>query len=215
MQENQFTHNFWNEKFSILNKINSSVPNTADSKEDFVRKIEEISKKEEATSFTSILTTSGSVRLSIGMNLGVKINFCLEIAAEPVGKKALMQGAYLELNILHENSKEFLTNTFLPFLPYTSIEELLKMLKVIHKDYAKKILEVKKQAKLDQMTVGLIKSSLTKKFKDSRFDWELSDVDNGNYLIRIKDGEEIVHNLIVNENDCVEKIMRMDLSDFD
>ena len=149
------------------------------------------------------------------MNLGVKINFCLEIAAEPVGKKALMKGAYLELNILHENSKEFLTNTFLPFLPYTSIEELLKMLKVIHKDYAKKILEVKKQAKLDQMTVGLIKSSLTKKFKDSRFDWELSDVDNGNYLIRIKDGEEIVHNLIVNENDCVEKIMRMDLSDFD
>ena len=215
MQENQFTHNFWNEKFSILNKINSSVPNTADSKEDFVRKIEEISKKEEATSFTSNLTTSGSVRLSIGMNLGVKINFCLEIAAEPVGKKALMKGAYLELNILHENSKEFLTNTFLPFLPYTSIEELLKMLKVIHKDYAKKILEVKKQAKLDQMTVGLIKSSLTKKFKDYRFDWELSDVDNGNYLIRIKDGEEIVHNLIVNENDCVEKIMRMDLSDFD
>lgn len=215
MQENQFTHNFWNEKFSILNQINSSVPNTADSKEDFVRKIEEISKKEEATSFTSNLTTSGSVRLSIGMNLGVKINFCLEIAAEPVGKKALMKGAYLELNILHENSKEFLTNTFLPFLPYTSIEELLKMLKVIHKDYAKKILEVKKQAKLDQMTVGLIKSSLTKKFKDSRFDWELSDVDNGNYFIRIKDGEEIVHNLIVNENDCVEKIMRMDLSDFD
>lgn len=215
MQENQFTHNFWNEKFSILNQINSSVPNTADSKEDFVRKIEEISKKEEATSFTSNLTPSGTVRLSIGMNLGVKINFCLEIAAEPVGKKALMKGAYLELNILHENSKEFLTNTFLPFLPYTSIEELLKMLKVIHKDYAKKILEVKKQAKLDQMTIGLIKSSLTKKFKDSRFDWELSDVDNGNYLIRIKDGEEIVHNLIVNENDCVEKIMRMDLSDFD
>lgn len=215
MQENQFTHNFWNEKFSILNQINSSVPNTADSKEDFVRKIEEISKKEEATSFTSNLTTSGSVRLSIGMNLGVKINFCLEIAAEPVGKKALMKGAYLELNILHENSKEFLTNTFLPFLPYTSIEELLKMLKVIHKDYAKKILEVKKQAKLDQMTVGLIKSSLTKKFKDSRFDWELSDVDNGNYLIRLKDGEEIVYNLIVNENDCAEKIMRMDLSDFD
>lgn len=215
MQENQFTHNFWNEKFSILNQINSSVPNTADSKEDFVRKIEEISKKEEATSFTSNLTPSGTVRLSIGMNLGVKINFCLEIAAEPVGKKALMKGAYLELNILHENSKEFLTNTFLPFLPYTSIEELLKMLKVIHKDYAKKILEVKKQAKLDQMTVGLIKSLLTKKFGDSRFDWELSDVDNGNYLIRIKDGEEIVHNLIVNENDCVEKIMRMDLSDFD
>ena len=215
MQENQFTHNFWNEKFSILNQINSSVPNTADSKEDFVRKIEEISKKEEATSFTSNLTTSGSVRLSIGMNLGVKINFCLEIAAEPVGKKALMKGAYLELNILHENNKEFLTNTFLPFLPYTSIEELLKMLKVIHKDYAKKILEVKKQAKLDQMTVGLIKSSLTKKFKDSRFDWELSDVDNRNYLIRIKDGEEIVYNLIVNENDCTEKIMRMDLSDFD
>lgn len=215
MQENQFTHNFWNEKFSILNKINSSVPNTADSKEDFVRKIEEISKKEEATSFTSNLTTSGSVRLSIGMNLGVKINFCLEIAAEPVGKKALMKGAYLELNILHENSKEFLTNTFLPFLPYTSIEELLKMLKVIHKDYAKKILEVKKQAKLDQMTVGLIKSSLTKKFKDSRFDWELSDSGDGNYLIRIKDGEEIVQNLLVNENDCVEKIMRMDLSDFD
>ena len=215
MQENQFTHNFWNEKFSILNQINSSVPNTADSKEDFVRKIEEISKKEEATSFTSNLTTSGSVRLSIGMNLGVKINFCLEIAAEPVGKKALMKGAYLELNILHENNKEFLTNTFMPFLPYTSIEELLKMLKVIHKDYAKKILEVKKQAKLDQMTVGLIKSSLTKKFKDSRFDWELSDVDNGNYLIRIKDGEEIVYNLIVNENDCAEKIMRMDLSDFD
>lgn len=215
MQENQFTHNFWNEKFSILNKINSSVPNTADSKEDFVRKIEEISKKEEATSFTSNLTTSGSVRLSIGMNLGVKINFCLEIAAEPVGKKALMKGAYLELNILHENSKEFLTNTFLPFLPYTSIEELLKMLKVIHKDYAKKVLEVKKQAKLDQMTVGLIKSSLTKKFKDSRFDWELSDSGDGNYLIRIKDGEEIVQNLLVNENDCVEKIMRMDLSDFD
>lgn len=215
MQENQFTHNFWNEKFSILNQINSSVPNTADSKEDFVRKIEEISKKEEATSFTSNLTTSGSVRLSIGMNLGVKINFCLEIAAEPVGKKALMKGTYLELNILHENNKEFLTNTFLPFLPYTSIEELLKMLKVIHKDYAKKILEVKKQAKLDQMTVGLIKSSLTKKFKDSRFDWELSDVDNRNYLIRIKDGEEIVYNLIVNENDCAEKIMRMDLSDFD
>lgn len=215
MQENQFTHNFWNEKFSILNQINSSVQNTADSKEDFVRKIEEISKKEGATSFASNLTPSGTVRLSIGMNLGVKINFCLEIAAEPVGKKALMKGAYLELNILHENSKEFLTNTFLPFLPYTSIEELLKMLKVIHKDYAKKILEVKKQAKLDQMTVGLIKSSLTKKFKDSRFDWELSNVDNGNYLIRIKDGEEIVHNLIVNENDCVEKIMRMDLSDFD
>lgn len=215
MQENQFTHNFWNEKFSILNKINSSVPNTADSKEDFVRKIEEISKKEGATSSASNLTPSGTVRLSIGMNLGVKINFCLEIAAEPVGKKALMKGAYLELNILHENSKEFLTNTFLPFLPYTSIEELLKMLKVIHKDYAKKILEVKKQAKLDQMTVGLIKSSLTKKFKDSRFDWELSDVDNGNYLIRIKDGEKIVHNLIVNENDCVEIIMGMDLSDFD
>ncbi|MBR1536186.1 MAG: hypothetical protein IJ630_04560 [Treponema sp.] len=215
MQENQFTHNFWNEKFSILNQINSSVQNTADSKEDFVRKIEEISKKEGATSYASNLTPSGTVRLSIGMNLGVKINFCLEIAAEPVGKKALMKGAYLELNILHENSKEFLTNTFLPFLPYTSIEELLKMLKVIHKDYAKKILEVKKQAKLDQMTVGLIKSSLTKKFKDSRFDWELSDVDNGNYLIRIKDGTEIVQNLIVNENDCVEKIMRMDLSDFD
>ena len=215
MQENKFTHNFWNEKFSILNKINSSVPNTADSKEDFVRKIEEISKKEGATSFASNLTPSGTVRLSIGMNLGVKINFCLEIAAEPVGKKALMKGAYLELNILHENSKEFLTNTFLPFLPYTSIEELLKMLKVIHKDYAKKILEVKKQAKLDQMTVGLIKSSLTKKFKDSRFDWELSDIDNGYYLIRIKDGEEIVHNLIVNETDCVENIMRMDLSDFD
>lgn len=215
MQENQFTHNFWNEKFSILNQINSSVPNTADSKEDFVRKIEEISKKEEATSFTSNLTPSGTVRLSIGMNLGVKINFCLEIAAEPVGKKALMKGAYLELNILHENSKEFLTNTFLPFLPYTSIEELLKMLKVIHKDYAKKILEVKKQAKLDQMTVGLIKSLLTKKFRGSRFDWELSDSGDGNYLIRIKDGTEIVHNLIVNENDCVEKIMRMDLSDFD
>ena len=112
MQENQFAHNFWNEKFSILNQINSSVQNTADSKEDFVRKIEEISKKEGATFFTSNLTPSGTVRLSIGMNLGVKINFCLEIAAEPVGKKALMKGAYLELNILHENSKEFLTKHF-------------------------------------------------------------------------------------------------------
>ena len=59
---------------------------------------------------------------------------------------------------------------------------------------------------MDQMTVGLIKSLLTKKFRNSRFDWELSDIDNGNYLIRIKDGTEILHNLVVNESDCAEKL---------
>ena len=211
MTEYQFTHDFWNDKFSDLNKINNTVQNVSDSKDAFAKKIEEISKNHNATSFACNFTPSGSVRISIGLNLGIGMNFALEIAADPMGKKAQMKGAYLELNILHENCKEFLSNTFLPFLPYTAIEELLNQLENIQKEYSKKLLEVKKQAKLNQMSAALIKSLLTKKLQKTRFEWKLSENGDGSFLVRIKDREETVETLVVTENNCMEKIMGLDL----
>jgi len=210
MTETEFTRQFWNDKFAELNKINQEMPDVAETLEDFISQLDDISIEYNVSAFGYDEREKGmpGVRASMEVDLGPGKNFLIDINADAkLDNNTRVKSTYMELSLLHENGKEFLTNTFFPFLPYTVLQNLLETMANLEQEYSTALLNFRKAQKLNQITIATIKGLLKVRFENTRFDWYINEFSTGNYVITLSENGKEISRIIVDDDNCTQKIL--------
>jgi len=208
--EAEYIRRYWNDKFAELQKLNGEMPDVAETCDDFISRLDDISIENEVTSFgyTEIPGSIPGVRATIEVRLSETRDFIIDINGDArYDHNTKIKVTYVELSLQHQNAKEFLTNCFFQRLPYTVIDKLIKTLKNLDEDFNERLLEFRKQQKLVQLNIATIKSLLTEKFKGSPYTWDINGFSSDSILITLYDSGVEVSRLVVNEEDYLMKIL--------
>lgn len=211
--EEDFTRYFWNDVFNKLNDHNRTMPDVAETPENFINRLDSISVEKEVASFGFSEHLKGAmrdVRASMTVDYGSGKRFLINITADVrFEKNTKIKIVYVELSRLHQNGKEFMTNLFFQKLPYVELEMLLDTLRECDSKFDAALMEFRKEQKLIQLTVATIKSLLSEKFKNTRYEWEISDFGSGadiSFVITLKENNEQISRLIVDKSNLIQKI---------
>ena len=211
--EEKFIRSFWNNLFIELNEHNRTMPDVAENPEDFINRLDQIAVEKEVSSFgidENFEVKNGSVKAVMTISESSR-NFHIYINADiRFEKNTKVKVVYVELSELHQNNKEFLTNIFFQKLPYTELEMLIDTLKDCNNKFTSALMEFRKIQKMIQLTVATIKSLLSEKFKNTRYEWEISDFGSGrdiSFLITLKENAEEISKLTVDKTNLVQKII--------
>lgn len=211
--EDSFVRDFWNGIFRELNAHNDKMPDVAETAEQFIKQLDDIAIEKEVSGFgyEEFPGAIGSVRATMTVNYGPGKHFQIDIRADKrFEKNTKIKIVYVELSRLHQNNKEFLTNIFFQKLPYSELKMLLDSLRQSDEKFDAALLEFRKLQKMTQLTAATIKSLLTEKFKNTDYEWKISDIGeaqkNTFVISLLKDNEEISR-LVVDKTNLIQKIM--------
>lgn len=199
--EEEFIRYFWNDKLVKLQELNKKFPLSWEPHDKFLYHLDELAIKNSVSSFGFNNDESGAV-YNVTLGNGKKYELKVQLGST-------FPNYYIELNLLHENRSEFLTNIFYARLPYTVIDKILKTMNNIDGEYEQKLILYRKEKKLEQLTVGTIKSLLAEKFKNTNYDWEIRDFVNESdvsFVITLFENEYEVSQLIVNKSNLIQRI---------
>ncbi len=204
INENNFSRHYWNSVLADLTKKNISFQNLSVSAEEVISRFDNLAIDNHTTNF-GYNDFLGSLKFEIGIKYSIDLNFTILIRMEPVKQK--YRGAYLEINLVHTNGETLLANTYLPCLPFNTVDELIKKLPYICINYHKELLNFRKKKKKHELHFSLIKSMLMIKFKSSSLKWKIIDFDNENdFKIIVTQGDKEIWSDFVTDKDCIEKI---------
>lgn len=211
--EDFFIRYFWNNVLNELNVHNRTMPDVADTPDNFIKRLDEIAVEKEVSSFgfdEHLGGTMGDVRAVMTVDYGPGKLFQIDIKADiRFAKNTKVKIVYVELSKMHQNNKEFLTNIFFQNLPYVELEMLLDTLKDCDEKFEHELLEFRKMQKMTQLTVATIKSLLSDKFKNTKYEWEISDFGTGtdvSFVIVLRENNEQVSRLIVDKSNLIQRI---------
>lgn len=216
--EEYFIRYFWNNVFNELNVHNRSMPDIADTPDNFIKRLDEIAVKKDVSSFgfdEHLGGTMGDVRAVMTVDYGPGRQFQIDINADiRFVKNTKVKIVYVELSKMHQNNKEFLTNMFFQNLPYVELEMLLDSLRDCNEKFDYALMEFRKMQKMTQLTVATIKSLLSEKFKNTRYEWEISDFGSGadvSFVITLTENNEQISRLIVDKSNLVQRITEWEI----
>lgn len=216
--EEYFIRYFWNNVFNELNVHNRTMPDIADTPDNFIKRLDEIAVKKEVSSFgfdEHLGGTMGDVRAVMTVDYGPGRQFQIDINADiRFVKNTKVKIVYVELSKMHQNNKEFLTNMFFQNLPYVELEMLLDSLRDCNEKFDYALMEFRKMQKMTQLTVATIKSLLSEKFKNTKYEWEINDFGSGSdvsFVINLKENNEQISKLIVDKSNLVQRITEWEI----
>lgn len=217
--EEDFKRYFWNNVFSELNIHNRNMPDVAETPVIFISRLDQIAVEKQVSSFGFDEHRGGNmgdVRAVMTVDYGPGKNFQVDINADiRFANNTKVKIVYVELSKLHQNNKEFLTNMFFQKLPYVELEMLLDSLRDCNEKFDYALMEFRKMQKMTQLTVATIKSLLSEKFKNTKYDWDITDFGSDSevsFVISLKENKEEVSRLIVDKTNLVQRITEWEIS---
>ena len=149
------------------------------------------------------------------VDYGAGKNFQIDINADiRFDKNTKVKIVYVELSKIHQNRKEFLTNMFFQNLPYAELEMLLDSLKDFDEKFDCALMEFRKKQKMTQLAIATIKSLLSEKFKNTNYDWKITDFgddDDVSFVIVLLEDKTEVSRLIVEKSNLIQKITEWEI----
>ncbi len=157
----------------------------------------------------------GDIRAKMTVDYGTGKKFQIDINADiRFDKNTKVRIVYVELSKLHQNNKEFLTNMFFQNLPYAELEMLLDSLKDFNEKFDSALMEFRKKQKMTQLLIATIKSLLSEKFKNTKYEWKITDFGDDNevsFVIILSENKTEVSRLIVDKSNLVQKITEWEI----
>lgn len=216
--EEHFIRYFWNNVFNELNMHNRTMPDVAETPDNFISRLDEIAVAKQVSSFGFNEHHGGAlgdIRAKMTVDYGAGKKFQIDINADiRFDKNTKIRIVYVELSKLHQNNKEFLTNMFFQNLPYAELEMLLDSLKDCNEKFDSALMEFRKKQKMTQLLIATIKSLLSEKFKNTNYDWKITDFGDDydvSFVILLLEDKTEVSRLIVDKSNLVQKITEWEL----
>lgn len=103
---------------------------------------------------------------------------------------------------------------FFQNLPYAELEMLLDSLKDCNEKFDSALMEFRKKQKMTQLLIATIKSLLSEKFKNTNYDWKITDFGDDydvSFVILLLEDKTEVSRLIVDKSNLVQKITEWEL----